>query len=69
MLALVAPEDQRVLRLAILADFQRETLARELGISPVAARVRLHRALNRLRSAWQEFQLQQQVQPARTRER
>ena len=69
MLALVSPEDQRILRLAILADFERESLARELGITPVAARVRLHRALNRLRSAWREFQRQQQVAHAITGER
>jgi len=69
ILALVSPEDQRVLRLAILADFQREALARELGITPVAARVRLHRALNRLRLAWQELQLRQQVEHAETGER
>ena len=69
MLALVAPDDQRVLRLAILADFERDALARELGISPIAARVRLHRALNRLRSAWQELQLQQQIPSAHTGER
>ncbi len=59
ILALVSPEDQRVLRLAVLHDFERETLARELGVSPVTARVRLHRALNRLRTAWNELQRQQ----------
>lgn len=69
ILGLVSPEDQRVLRLAILADFEREALARELGITPVAARVRLHRALNRLRSAWREMQLRQRVEPAETGER
>jgi len=60
ILALVSPADQHILRLAILLDCERETLARELGITPVAARVRLHRALNRLRVAWQEAQRQQQ---------
>lgn len=69
ILALVSPEDQRVLRLALLADFEREALARELGITPVAARVRLHRALNRLRSAWQQLQSRQQVERAETGER
>ncbi len=69
ILALVSSEDQRVLRLAILAGFEREALARELGITPVAARVRLHRALNRLRSAWQELQIRQQVKYATTEER
>jgi RNA polymerase sigma-70 factor (ECF subfamily) len=69
MLALVSLEDQRILRLAILADFEREALARKLGITPVAARVRLHRALNRLRSAWQELQIYQRVENAETGER
>lgn len=54
ILSLVSPEDQRILRLAFLRDFERESLARELGITPVAARVRLHRALARLRAAWQQ---------------
>ena len=60
ILSLVSQEDQQVLRLAILHDFEREVLARELGITPVAARVRLHRALNRLRFAWNELQRKQQ---------
>jgi RNA polymerase sigma-70 factor (ECF subfamily) len=60
ILSLVSQEDQQVLRLAVLHDFEREVLARELGITPVAARVRLHRALNRLRFAWNELQRQQQ---------
>jgi RNA polymerase sigma factor (sigma-70 family) len=59
ILSLVSREDQQVLRLAILHDFEREVLARELGITPVAARVRLHRALSRLRLAWNELQRQQ----------
>jgi len=60
ILSLVSREDQQVLRLAILHDFEREALARELNITPVAARVRLHRALSRLRFAWNELQRQQQ---------
>jgi RNA polymerase sigma-70 factor (ECF subfamily) len=56
ILSLVSKEDQQVLRLAILHDFERESLARTLGITTVAARVRLHRALNRLRFAWNELQ-------------
>jgi len=56
MLSLVSPEDRQVLRLAFLLEFEREALAKELGITPVAARVRLHRALGRLRSAWHELQ-------------
>lgn len=57
MLALVSPEDQHILRLAFLYDFDREVLATQLGLTPVAARVRLHRALGRLRIAWHKQQL------------
>ena len=53
ILVLVSENDQRVLRLAVLHDLNGEELARALGITPGAARVRLHRALNRLRDAWQ----------------
>jgi RNA polymerase sigma factor (sigma-70 family) len=48
----LAPADQQVLRLAVIAGFNGQELASALGISPGAARVRLHRALNRLRLAW-----------------
>jgi RNA polymerase sigma factor (sigma-70 family) len=49
LLAGVSPEDAYLLRLAILSGLDGDALARELGISAGAARVRLHRALNRLR--------------------
>lgn len=54
LLALVSPEDQQVLRLAILEEFEREALAQRLGVTSGAARVRLHRALHRLRVAWEK---------------
>ncbi|MBZ0283217.1 MAG: sigma-70 family RNA polymerase sigma factor [Anaerolineae bacterium] len=54
LLNAVSPDDARVLRLAILNGLDGDSLARMLGISPGAARVRLHRALNRLRAAHQE---------------
>jgi RNA polymerase sigma factor (sigma-70 family) len=54
LLALVSPEDRQLLLLAFLYGFEREALAEKLGITPGAARVRLHRALNRLRLAWRE---------------
>lgn len=54
ILSLVSAEDQQILRMAFVLDFEREALAKELGITPVAARVRLHRALGRLRTAWHE---------------
>jgi RNA polymerase sigma-70 factor (ECF subfamily) len=41
--------DQEVLRLAIIHELDGEALALTLGITPGAARVRLHRAINRLR--------------------
>jgi RNA polymerase sigma-70 factor, ECF subfamily len=48
----LAPGDQQVLRLAVLAGFNGQELAEALQVSPGAARVRLHRALNHLRLAW-----------------
>ncbi len=54
MLSLVSPEDRQLLLLAFLYGFEREAMAEKLGITPVAARVRLHRALSRLRLAWRE---------------
>jgi RNA polymerase sigma-70 factor (ECF subfamily) len=52
LLALVSDEDQRILRLALLDGFDRAALAERLGTSAGTARMRLHRALNRLRAAW-----------------
>ena len=52
----MSPEDQQLLRLAILEDYEREALARKLGVTPGTARMRLHRALRRLRVAWYEQQ-------------
>jgi RNA polymerase sigma factor (sigma-70 family) len=46
------PGDQQMLRLAIVAGFNGQDLAAVLGVSPGAARVRLHRALHRLRLSW-----------------
>lgn len=57
ILALVSASDARVLRLAIVNGLNTEILARELGVRPVAARVRLHRALQRLRAAWQRREM------------
>lgn len=60
LLSLVSPEDQHILMLAFVEGFEREALAQKLGISPGAARVRLHRALKRLRLAWSEQHLNSQ---------
>lgn len=51
LLAHVSAEDAHLLRLAVLHDLDGAMLARALDVSPGAARVRLHRALNRLRAA------------------
>jgi len=56
LLSLVSEKDQQILRLAFLEDFDRESLASQLGTSNGAARMRLHRALNNLRLAWSEQQ-------------
>jgi RNA polymerase sigma-70 factor (ECF subfamily) len=56
LLSLVSPEDQQILLFAFLYGFERDALAEKLGISPGATRVRLHRALKRLRLAWSEQQ-------------
>lgn len=58
ILALVPDGDRRVLQLAVLHGMDGSELARELEITPGAARVRLHRALKRLRNAWQEQERQ-----------
>jgi RNA polymerase sigma factor (sigma-70 family) len=60
LLSLVSSEDQQILMLAFLQGFEREALAEKLGISPGATRVRLHRALKRLRLAWSEQHLKSQ---------
>ena len=67
MLALVSQEDQRVLRLAVLDGHQHATLARELGTTPGTARMRLHRALNRLRAAWKAREEQAQKETRHVR--
>lgn len=54
LLELVGPDDRRVLELAVLGDLDGAQLGRVLGISPGAARVRLSRAITRLRAAYHE---------------
>lgn len=54
ILSLVSPEDQRLLLMAKVYDMDPRIIARELGVKPIAARVRVHRAVARLREAWNE---------------
>jgi RNA polymerase sigma-70 factor (ECF subfamily) len=49
LLAGVSEEDQRLLRMAVIYGLSGKELGEALGISAGAARVRLHRALNRVR--------------------
>lgn len=50
-LSLLAPDDRQIVQLAILNEMSSEMLAQELNISAGAARMRLHRALKRLKQA------------------
>jgi RNA polymerase sigma factor (sigma-70 family) len=54
LLALVSPDDQRVLLLGVICGLDGARLAQELGVSPGAARVRLSRARDRLQAAYHE---------------
>jgi RNA polymerase sigma-70 factor (ECF subfamily) len=56
LLTQLSPHDQQIIELAILYELDGEAVAQQLGISAGAARVRLHRALNRLRAAYLEQQ-------------
>ncbi len=59
ILNLVSEEDQQVLRLAVIHELDGDALARELRVEPGTARVRLHRAIHRLRKAWHKRAEQQ----------
>lgn len=50
LLAILMPDEQQLVKLAVLYDLKGETLAQELGIKPSTARMRLHRALRKLRA-------------------
>ncbi len=60
MLSMVSSEDARLLHLMILYECDAATVSRQLGITPEAVRVRLHRALRRLRIAWNEHESRKQ---------
>ncbi|HRQ40858.1 MAG TPA: sigma-70 family RNA polymerase sigma factor [Chloroflexota bacterium] len=48
----LSTDDQHIITLAIMLEMDGDTLAKTLGVQPGAARMRLHRALNRLRESW-----------------
>ncbi len=48
-LAQLTEDDRQIIQLAILNDLDSSAIAHQLGITPGAARVRLHRAIKRLR--------------------
>lgn len=52
LLALVSPEDAQLLQLALVHGWDASSLSSTLGVPPGTVRVRLHRALKRLRQAW-----------------
>jgi DNA-directed RNA polymerase specialized sigma24 family protein len=56
-------EDQEILRLAGWEELSPGEIAVVLGISPVAARSRLHRARRRLRAALQRASEQEEAGP------
>lgn len=56
-LSLLAPDDREIVQLAILNEMSSELVAEELGIAPGTARMRLHRALKRLKLALTEVVL------------
>ncbi len=53
-LSFLAPDDRQIVQLAILNEMNSETVAQELNITAGAARMRLHRALKRLKLALTE---------------
>jgi len=67
VLATLSASDRSLIQMAVLHEMNGGELALELGVSPGAARVRLHRALGRLRSAW-EAEGQTQVRQGVKRE-
>jgi RNA polymerase sigma factor (sigma-70 family) len=56
LLAALSPDDEHILRLAIMNGLDGASLAKALKITPGAARVRLHRALGRLRVIYTQQQ-------------
>ena len=56
LLALVTPKDAQLLHMALIQGWDAKALAELMGVTPGTVRVRVHRALNRLRVAWRQSQ-------------
>lgn len=56
LLALVSLEDAQLLQMALIQGWDASALGELMGVTPGTARVRVHRALNRLRAAWRQSQ-------------
>ena len=54
MLALVSTEDAHLLNMVVIEGWDANALSTLMGVTPGAARVRVHRALSRLREAWRK---------------
>jgi DNA-directed RNA polymerase specialized sigma24 family protein len=52
LLAMVSPEDARLLSMELIEGWDANALGSLMGVTPGAARVRVHRTLSRLREAW-----------------
>jgi RNA polymerase sigma-70 factor (ECF subfamily) len=57
----LSASDQQVLQLAMINELDGAALARALNVAPGTARVRLHRAIQRLRVIWQASQREEQL--------
>lgn len=56
LLTLVSLEDRKLLSMTLIQGWDAKAIAAQMGITPGAARVRIHRALSRLREAWHHAQ-------------
>lgn len=54
LLGLVSPEDAQLLNMALIQGWDAESLASMMSITSGTVRVRVHRALGRLRKAWKK---------------
>ena len=54
VMALIPTKDAEMMQMALVQGFQADKLGEALGVTQNAARVRLHRALSRLRKVWKQ---------------